>query len=201
VPRRLLACLLLGLVLGLLVAGPVGLSAPAGLSSPAVRLAGAVAPTVPSATTGWQAPLPLPLAVVRLFAPPPTRYAAGHRGVDLAAPPGATVTAAGAGTVAFAGVLAGRGVVSVRHADGLRTTYEPLTGLRVHRGTAVAAGAPLGLLATGHAGCPTSACLHWGLISDGTLRPPGYLDPLLLLGRGPPRLLPLDPLVLPELRR
>jgi hypothetical protein len=66
-----------------------------------------------------------PPQVVRRFDPPPQPWLAGHRGVDLAAPPGSIVRAAGAGTIAFAGRIAGRGVVSVAHSNGLRTTYEP----------------------------------------------------------------------------
>jgi murein DD-endopeptidase MepM/ murein hydrolase activator NlpD len=53
-------------------------------------------------------------------------FGPGHRGVDLAAVAGAPVLAAGAGTVVFAGTVAGRGVVSVDHSGGLRTTYEPV---------------------------------------------------------------------------
>jgi len=127
----------------------------------------------------------LPSRVVRPFDPPPQPWLPGHRGVDLAAPPGTVVRAAGAGTVVYAGVLAGRGVVSVAHAGGLRTTYEPVTAT-VMVGDAVAAGDELGTLESGHAGCPQRACLHWGL-RRGAL----YLDPLALLGLGRVRLLPL----------
>src|SRR5436189_128657 len=85
----------------------------------------------------------------------------------LAAPvaPGApteTVFAAGPGVVAFAGTVAGTGTVSIDHAGGLRTTYEPLTAT-VHKGQPVVAGQPIGTLAPGHPGCPVAACLHWGL--------------------------------------
>jgi murein DD-endopeptidase MepM/ murein hydrolase activator NlpD len=124
--------------------------------------------------------------VVRRFDPPDTPYGRGHRGVDLAAAPGAVVRNAGAGVVAYAGSVAGRGVVSVDHANGLRTTYEPVTpGVRA--GQVVTVGAPLGVLGAGHAGCPVAACLHWGL-RDGKV----YLDPLSLLGLGRVRLLPLE---------
>nr|WP_307836864.1 M23 family metallopeptidase [Plantactinospora mayteni] len=143
----------------------------------------------------WSAPVPgrfrWPLdgvpRVVRRFDPPPQPWAAGHRGVDLAAPPGATVRAAGPGVVFFAGMVAGRPLVSVAHANGLRTTYEPVRpGLAA--GDAVRAGDPLGVLLSGHPGCAAagSACLHWGL-----RRGDEYLDPLLLLGLGRVRLLPV----------
>jgi murein DD-endopeptidase MepM/ murein hydrolase activator NlpD len=130
---------------------------------------------------GW--PL-TPPSVVRRFDPPPQPWLAGHRGVDLAATPGVTVRAAGTGTVTFAGRIAGRGVVSVAHAGGLRTTYQPVT-VSVAVGDVVTTGTPLGTLDAGHPGCPAAACLHWGL-RRGDL----YLDPLALLGLGRVRLLP-----------
>lgn len=136
----------------------------------------------PAHASPWVPPLPAPLEVTRGFDPPETRYGPGHRGVDLAAPAGTVVRAAGAGRVSFAGVLAGRGVVAVVHGD-LRTTYEPVAA-GVSVGDRVAVGEPLGLLERGHSPC--RACLHWGL-----RRGDSYLDPLSLLRRGPSVLLPL----------
>jgi murein DD-endopeptidase MepM/ murein hydrolase activator NlpD len=104
--------------------------------------------------------------------------------VDIAGAPGEVIGAAGAGVVAFAGVVAGTGVVSVDHPGGLRTTYEPVLPL-VHAGQRVAAGQPIGALVGGHPGCPVAACLHWGL-----RRGAEYLDPLLLLHAAPVRLYP-----------
>ncbi|GAA4336171.1 hypothetical protein GCM10023162_38970 [Klenkia terrae] len=92
--------------------------------------------------------------------------------------------AAGAGVVAFAGMVAGRPVVSVDHPDGVRTTYEPVQPT-VAAGQPVARGAPVGVLLAGHAGCPVEACLHWGARTGET-----YLDPLLLLTPPRVRLLP-----------
>jgi murein DD-endopeptidase MepM/ murein hydrolase activator NlpD len=83
-------------------------------------------------------------------------------------------------------VIAGRGVVSVAHAGGLRTTYEPVESA-LHAGEVVTAGQQIGTLDAGHPGCPADACLHWGL-RRGSL----YLDPLALLGLGRVRLLPLS---------
>jgi murein DD-endopeptidase MepM/ murein hydrolase activator NlpD len=123
--------------------------------------------------------------VVRRFDPPPRPWLPGHRGADLAAAPGVAVRAAGAGTIVFAGQVAGRGVVSVAHPGGLRTTYEPVLAEDHRPGDAVVAGQPIGTLAPGHPGCPTAACLHWGL-----RRGADYLDPLTLLGLGRVRLLP-----------
>lgn len=121
--------------------------------------------------------------VTRRFDPPPEPWLPGHRGVDLAGGIGVPVMAAASGTVSFAGQVAGRGVVSVVHPDGVKTTYEPLTP-SVAAGVRVARGTILGTLDGGH--CPAEACLHWG-----AKRGESYLDPLSLLGLGPIRLKPL----------
>lgn len=121
--------------------------------------------------------------VVHGFAPPPTPYAAGHRGVDLAALAGAPVRASLAGQVLFAGSVAGKGVVVVGHGD-TRTTYEPVTPL-VRVGDRVERGAPIGVLRPG-GHCMPGTCLHWGWLRGDT-----YLDPLELVGAtGPVRLKP-----------
>lgn len=132
----------------------------------------------------WTAPLGEPPVVTRAFDPPPERFAAGHRGVDLGGTPGAAVLAAGDGVVVFAGMLAGRFVVSIAHSSGLRTTYEPVDPV-VQAGRSVTRGTVIGRLQAGHAGCPVQACLHWGL-----RRGEVYLDPLLLLRPPQVRLLP-----------
>jgi murein DD-endopeptidase MepM/ murein hydrolase activator NlpD len=135
--------------------------------------------------TQWIWPLtPVP-AVVRAFTPPPLPWLPGHRGVDLAGTAGQPVRAAGAGVVAFAGVVAGTPVVSVDHASGLRTTYEPVTAV-VRAGDVVAVGQPLGMLVAGHPGCPVLTCLHWGLRRGAT-----YLNPLWLVRPYRVRLKPL----------
>ncbi|MBW0105894.1 M23 family metallopeptidase [Pseudonocardia sp. KRD-291] len=121
------------------------------------------------------------------FRRPTFRYGTGHRGADLVAAPGQAVLAAREGVVVFAGPVAGRGVVSVDHPDGLRTTYEPVTAA-VAVGARVAAGDPLGVLGPGHAGCPDTACLHWG-VRRGKV---DYLDPLVLLRPARLRLLPWE---------
>lgn len=133
---------------------------------------------------GW--PLAGTPVVDRGFAPPATAYGAGHRGVDLRASPDAAVLSAGPGQVTYAGLLAGRGVVTVTHPGGLRTTYEPVVAT-VRVGQSVSRGTVLGHLGKGHASCRVGVrCLHWGLLRGST-----YLDPLgLVVGRDV-RLLPL----------
>lgn len=155
-------------------------------AQPAAPRAGPTTPTepVPHGQFGW--PLAPPHPVVRAFEAPESPYGPGHRGVDLAGPTGAPVLSAGAGVVVFAGQLAGRGVVSVDHPNGLRTTYEPIAPT-VKAGQHVAAGAVLGHLRPGHPGCP-EACLHWGVRRHEN----EYLDPLSLVAAGRVRLLPWE---------
>jgi murein DD-endopeptidase MepM/ murein hydrolase activator NlpD len=147
------------------------------LALPSVR---AQVPPARTPRPGWGWPLAGEPTVTRRFANPPQPWRPGHRGVDLAGTVGADVRAAAAGVVAFSGVIAGRGVVSVDHAGGLRTTYEPVTAL-VKAGDPVRLGETIATLDAGHAGCPGPACLHWGLRRDDV-----YLDPLLVVR--PPRL-------------
>lgn len=139
-----------------------------------------------AAHPAWGWPLAGETSVERPFAPPSTPWGAGHRGVDLLAQEGETVLAAGDGVVSYAGLLAGKGVVAVQHAGGLRTTYEPVTAT-VRVGEHVSQGDPLGVLARGHASCrPGTTCLHWGLLRGQT-----YLDPLSVVTQGRLRLLPV----------
>ncbi|WP_197038884.1 M23 family metallopeptidase [Herbidospora cretacea] len=133
--------------------------------------------------TQWGWPLAGEPRPVRLFTPPPERWLSGHRGVDLPAAAGQQVLAAGEGVVTVAREVAGRGVVTVRHADGLRTTYLPVDAT-VTEGQRVRTGEVLGTVGRPDGHCPAT-CLHWGLVS-GDL----YLDPLLLMGLGQVRLLP-----------
>jgi murein DD-endopeptidase MepM/ murein hydrolase activator NlpD len=142
------------------------------------------AAALPAPTSGFSWPLAPPHPVYRRFEPPAGPYGPGHRGVDIGGSPGDPVLAAADGVVVFAGVLVDRGVVSIDHPDGLRTTYEPVEP-SVSAGEAVSRGQVVGALQPGHAGCPVAACLHWGV-----RRGEQYLDPLVLLGPVHVRLLP-----------
>ncbi|HEY7043125.1 MAG TPA: M23 family metallopeptidase, partial [Nocardioidaceae bacterium] len=63
----------------------------------------------------WSWPLQPDHSVVRGFEPPADPWGPGHRGVDIAGAPGQPVLAVAAGTVTFAGQVAGTGVVVVNH--------------------------------------------------------------------------------------
>lgn len=126
----------------------------------------------------------------RGWEPPATAYGPGHRGVDLTAPPGAPVRAVAAGRVAFAGRVAGRGVVTVALAGtSLRTTYEPVTAT-VREGDEVAAGEPVATVEPRGSHC-AETCVHWGLLRGETYLNPLALLPAALLATGRARLLPL----------
>jgi murein DD-endopeptidase MepM/ murein hydrolase activator NlpD len=128
-------------------------------------------------------------AVVRTFDAPEPDWNRGHRGVDLAGVRGQPVYTAGAGTVVYAGMLAGRQVVSVAHPGGLHTSYEPVQA-SVRVGQLLTRGTVIGTLLAGHSGCPVAACLHWGAMWGPAARA-DYVDPLGLLASTPVRLKPL----------
>ncbi|MFI6349853.1 M23 family metallopeptidase [Streptomyces sp. NPDC050560] len=141
--------------------------------------------SVPPLARAW--PVDQLPQVLRGWEPPATPYGPGHRGVDVAAGVGEPVRAVAAGTVSFAGRVAGRGVVAIE-LDGtggppLRTTYEPVLPT-VRKGDRVRPGQQVGLLERGRHRC-SAPCLHWGL-----RRGKAYLDPMSLL---PPWLLPAGP--------
>ncbi|MPZ60065.1 MAG: peptidoglycan DD-metalloendopeptidase family protein [Propionibacteriales bacterium] len=121
--------------------------------------------------------------VARSFDPPSEPWLAGHRGVDLRGRPGQPVLSPAAGTVRYAAVLAGRGVVVVE-AGGLRLTFEPVDAV-VSIGDEVRAGEVIGHLMSTHSHCLPSTCLHWGV-----KRGQAYLDPLRFVGDAEIVLLP-----------
>lgn len=138
--------------------------------------------------------------VRRGWEPPPSPWASGHRGVDLAAEQGRRVRSVGNGRVSFAGEVAGRGVLSIELSGTgdppVRTTYEPVRP-SVRKGDKVRVGQVVGTVADGPFHCH-DGCLHWG-----ARREERYLDPLSLLPPGllrggPSRLLPFYGTPVPE---
>ena len=126
------------------------------------------------AATGWQAPL-RPLTVTRPFEPPPTPYAAGHRGVDLAVSLASECWLRRRASSASPGTLAGGAWLSSSMARCAPPTNRYWRSCGV--GAQVTGGEQIGVLQPGHPGCPAAACLHWGLLRGDT-----YLDPLGMLG-------------------
>ncbi len=136
--------------------------------------------------TGFRSPTGSEPVITRPFDPPKHNWLPGHRGVDMELPAGSPVLAAGTGTVVYAGMLADRPVISIEHANGLRTTYEPVEP-QVRRGDTVSAGTVIGTLLAGHedGGRFPGDVLHWGARRGKT-----YIDPLSLLYRREIRLYP-----------
>jgi Peptidase family M23 len=111
-------------------------------------------------------------------------YAAGHhRGVDVAAPAGASVRAPAAGTVSFAGTVPGGGrAVTIRTPDGYAVTLLHLGALGVARSATVGEGDAVGSVGPSGVAEHAEPYVHLGvrLAAD----PNGYVNPLALL---PPR--------------
>lgn len=104
---------LLAVVCGTAVA-EAGAPTPAPAPAPGTESgAGRGTGTKPGPDGGRSWPLAGRPAVMRSWEPPAGPYARGHRGVDLAAEPGAAVLAAASGQVSFAGRVAGRGVLAI----------------------------------------------------------------------------------------
>ncbi|MCW4384839.1 M23 family metallopeptidase [Salinibacterium sp. SYSU T00001] len=133
----------------------------------------------------WLWPVTGPRRVVRTYQAPPTPYAAGHRGIDIAVGVGGVVRAPEEGVVHFAGMVAGRPVVSLRHDGGLISSVEPVEST-LKAGDVVARGDPIGTLWAETSHCPAS-CLHLGVRRHGE-----YVSPLNYLG-GIPRSVLLPP--------
>lgn len=105
--------------------------------------------------------------VVDPFRPPAVPWGPGNRGIDYATVPLAPVRAAADGEVVFAGRVGGTLHVTVRHADGLRTSYSFLAAVDVVVGQRVRQGETVGR--------------SGDVVHVGARRPDGsYLDPSLL---------------------
>lgn len=175
------AALVVALLVGVTVPGHAGPASADGsrATTDATAHAGAVA--------RWEWPVDPPHTVTRPFQAPATAYGPGHRGIDIQAGPGAEVRAPADGTVSFAGVVVDRPVVSIRHADGLVSSVEPVVPL-VAAGDPVVAGQVVGTLAASPRHEPDGG-LHLGARLHGE-----YVDPALLLAALQHAvLLPLDP--------
>ncbi|MBD3941534.1 M23 family metallopeptidase [Microbacterium sp. NEAU-LLC] len=119
-----------------------------------------------------------PFRLERPFVAPPHEYGPGHRGVDLRPLEGSIVVAPAAGVVAFSGQVAGRGILTIDHGNGLVTTLEPVES-PLAAGAIVARGEAAGTVSTGGHSAPGT--VHFGVRLDGE-----YINPMLLLG-GVPR--------------
>lgn len=109
------------------------------------------------ADMGWPV---LPHVVIRKFKAPKQVWSPGHRGVDIAAVENTPLFAPASGFISFAGIVAGKSVVSIRHKN-LTLTLEPAQTL-LPIGTPVVKGLPIGTVKGVSDHC-TGICVHWGV--------------------------------------
>lgn len=131
----------------------------------------------------WQWPSGTPVPIVSSFAPPARDWLPGRRGVTLRYPHPSPVYACDSGTVTFAGNVAGRSVITIKHVGPSRTlwsTYLPVLP-QVSVGDHVDKGTMIGHVEEG------SETLHWGAKTG----PRSYINPIRLTLTHP-RLLPWD---------
>jgi murein DD-endopeptidase MepM/ murein hydrolase activator NlpD len=131
----------------------------------------------------WTWPTEGSASIVRDFRAPSTPWGPGHRGLDLAAK-GPNIVAPIGGVVSFSGLVAGRGVVTIRTTEGVLISMEPVAAL-VTEGDHVSQGQRIATLEPGHCAEP---CLHLGLREGGEYRSPrrelGVLQRSVLLPLG-----------------
>ena len=153
------------------------------LAGLAWALALVVALTTPPSPAGAQARAPgyvppVDAPVVDAFRPPSGPYGPGNRGLEYDTRPGDAVRASADGAVVFAGRVGGSLHVTLRHADGVRTSYSFLADVAVVVGQQVDQGRELGT---------AGELLHFG-----ARRGDAYFDPASLFGGGEVELVPFE---------
>lgn len=122
---------------------------------------------------------PVDAPVTDPFRAPSDRYGPGNRGVEYDTEPGQVVRAAAAGTVSFAGAVAGSLHVTLDHGGGVVSSYSFLLRVSVRVGARVDQGQVVGV---------AGEMLHFGVRVDSS-----YVDPGAFIGvrRVRVRLVPL----------
>ena len=115
---------------------------------------------------------PVQARVVDPFRPPAHVGAPGNRGLEYGNRLWVGVYAAADGVVFFSGMVAGNGVVTIVHADGVKTTYSGMTDTWAVRGANVVQGEPIG---------QAGRNIHFGAILGDH-----YLDPQILIDESVP---------------
>ncbi|ODT25949.1 M23 family metallopeptidase [Microbacterium sp. SCN 69-37] len=132
----------------------------------------------PAASGEWGYPLAGRYSVGRGYGYNPVEGCsycnADHRGFDMDQPCGATIFAAGPGTVVHSGPLAGGwgNAITIDHGGGIQTRYAHLQwgSQLVHVDDTVHAGTPIG--SEGSTGDSTGCHLHYEVIQDGVRMDP-----------------------------
>jgi murein DD-endopeptidase MepM/ murein hydrolase activator NlpD len=177
--RRLLPVLITALVLTPAATDSTGVSSVTAALLPGVSVSGRPhSSTLLPPPARWDWPGEEPRVILRSFIAPAHRYGAGHRGVDIATT--GEVRAPADGVVHFTGTVVDRPVLSLAHAGGFLSSFEPVT-TTLRTGDAVVRGQVVGEVdttsTTAHCRAP---CVHFGVRLDGE-----YLSPLILVGAVP----------------
>jgi hypothetical protein len=103
----------------------------------------------------------------------------GHNGIDMAAPTGTPIHAAGPGRVSFAGwsIFGGGNETHIDHPNGLQTWYAHQNSFTVGNGATVSQGQTIGTV--GATGLATGPHLHYMVLDGGwpfVLNPMDYLN-------------------------
>ena len=123
-------------------------------------------------STNFDGSFSLPLQSYRVSSPygwrihPIFKRRKHHNGIDLAAPYGTPITAAGAGVVIYAGKKGGYGnTVMINHGKGYATVYGHMSSILVSNGQEVMEGQPIGKV--GSTGISTGNHLHFEIRVNG----------------------------------
>lgn len=145
---------------------------------------GVAQPSMPRASSAWTLPFSEPFTIRQGFAPPDKPWLSGSRGIWInIATEDPSLRSPCNGTVVFAGMLAGREVLSINCA-GIHSTFEPaISSLRI--GEAVHRGQRIGEIAPHKQedSQTRKGDLHWGA----KVSRYRYINPLRML-QGHPRL-------------
>jgi hypothetical protein len=134
----------------------------------------------------WAEPIPFfDDSLERDYKAPPTKYSAGHRGIDIKLAPGEAISSPANGMVSFAGLVVDRNVVSITTNYGYLASFEPAcstlkVGEKVSRGQVIATHCEPRPAYQYHC----DSCVHF---SARNLF--GYLSPMYLLGKLEPSVL------------
>ncbi len=124
---------------------------------------------------GWTWPCPSSRRITSPFGyriHPTLGYNKLHNGVDIGAPTGTPIVAAGAGTVISAAYNSSMGnYVMIDHGSGIITIYMHCSALAVSGGTKVSAGQTIAYV--GSTGRSTGPHLHFGMMLNGS-----YVNPM-----------------------
>jgi hypothetical protein len=134
----------------------------------------------------WAEPVPLfSEKLQEQYLAPVSKYAAGHRGIDLRIPLGGAIFAPQSGEIAFADQVVNRNVVTLLTDSGKKITFEPAcTDLRI--GTRVNAGDQFAQHCKPDAfyDYHCESCIHYSVRTQF-----GYLSPMYFHGALKPSIL------------